>query len=69
VRDAGRDWDNPLGTDGFEIVEYTAIDTAELGTLFEVMGFSRVARHRSKSVSLYRQGNINFIAADERGKT
>ena len=58
-------WDNPLGTDGFEFVEYTAPDTAELGRLFEVMGFSRVARHRSKDVSLYRQGDINFIVNSE----
>jgi 4-hydroxyphenylpyruvate dioxygenase len=57
--------DNPLGTDGFEFVEYTAPDTAELGRLFEVMGFARVARHRSKEVSLYRQGNINFVVNAE----
>jgi hypothetical protein len=31
-------WPNPLGTDGFEFVEYTAPDTAELGRLFEVIG-------------------------------
>lgn len=58
-------WDNPLGTDGFEFVEYTAPDTAELGRLFEVMGFSRVARHRSKNVSLYRQGTVNFVVNAE----
>jgi 4-hydroxyphenylpyruvate dioxygenase len=58
-------WENPLGTDGFEFVEYTAPDTAELGRLFERMGFSRVARHRSKDVSLYRQGRINFIVNAE----
>jgi 4-hydroxyphenylpyruvate dioxygenase len=58
-------WENPLGTDGFEFVEYTATDTAELGRLFEVMGFSRVARHRSKNVSLFRQGNINCIVNAE----
>lgn len=62
---AGAPWENPLGTDGFEFVEYTATDTAELGRLFEMMGFSRVARHRSKNVSLYRQGNINFIVNAE----
>jgi 4-hydroxyphenylpyruvate dioxygenase len=56
---------NPLATDGFEFVEYTAPDTAELGRLFETMGFSRVARHRSKDVSLYRQGGINFIVNAE----
>jgi 4-hydroxyphenylpyruvate dioxygenase len=53
--------DNPCGTDGFEFVEYTAEDTAALGRLFESLGFTRVARHRSKDVSLYRQGDINFI--------
>ena len=58
-------WENPLGTDGFEFVEYTAPDTAELGRLFEVMGFARVARHRSKDVSLFRQGNINFVVNSE----
>jgi 4-hydroxyphenylpyruvate dioxygenase len=59
------DWPNPLGTDGFEFVEYTAPDAAELGRLFETMGFSRVARHRSKDVSLYRQGHINFVVNAE----
>jgi 4-hydroxyphenylpyruvate dioxygenase len=58
-------WENPLGTDGFEFVEYTATDTADLGRLFESMGFARIARHRSKDVSLYRQGNINFIVNAE----
>ncbi len=52
---------NPMGTDGFEFVEYTAPDTAALAQLFETMGFTAVARHRSKDVTLYRQGEINFI--------
>ena len=54
-------WDNPMGTDGFEFVEYAAPDTAALARLFEQMGFSAVARHRSKNVTLYRQGGVNFI--------
>src|ERR1700676_2723471 len=58
-------WENPVGTDGFEFIEYTATDTADLGRLFESMGFTRIARHRSKEVSLYRQGNINFIVNAE----
>jgi len=56
---------NPLGTDGFEFVEYTAPDTRHLARLFESMGFSRIARHRSKDVTLYRQGGINFIVNAE----
>jgi len=58
-------WDNPIGTDGFEFVEYTAPDVAELGALFERMGFRAVARHRSKNVTLFRQGEVNFIVNAE----
>src|SRR5579862_3027433 len=58
-------WDNPMGTDGFEFVEYTAPDPAALGAVFERMGFSAVARHRSKRVTLYRQGDVNFIVNAE----
>src|ERR1700680_2528758 len=53
--------DNPMGTDGFEFVEYTAPDPQLLRTLFERLGFPVVARHRSKNVTLHRQGEINFI--------
>ncbi|WP_020564183.1 4-hydroxyphenylpyruvate dioxygenase [Methylosarcina fibrata] len=56
---------NPVGTDGFEFVEYTAPDTRELEKLFVSMGFAAVARHRSKDVVLYRQGRINFIINHE----
>ena len=54
-------WDNPMGTDGFEFIEYAAPDPAALGALFETMGFVAVARHRHKKVTLYRQGGVNFI--------
>ena len=53
--------DNPLGTDGFEFVEFTAPEPERLRTLFELMGFTAVARHRSKNVLRLRQGDINFI--------
>ena len=58
-------WDNPIGTDGFEFVEYTAPDVAELSALFERMGFRAVARHRSKNVTLFRQGEVNFVVNAE----
>jgi 4-hydroxyphenylpyruvate dioxygenase len=58
-------WDNPMGTDGFEFVEYTAPDPAALAAVFERMGFTAVARHRSKHVTLYRQGDVNFIVNAE----
>ena len=56
---------NPMGTDGFEFVEYTAPDTQLLDGLFKQMGFTAVARHRSKQVTLYRQGDVNFIVNHE----
>ena len=61
----GQDPINPMGTDGFEFVEYAAPDPVALGALFEQMGFAAVARHRSKDVTLYRQGSVNFIVNAE----
>ncbi|TAA48717.1 4-hydroxyphenylpyruvate dioxygenase [Corallincola spongiicola] len=61
---------NPLGTDGFEFVEYTAADTAgidALKQLFCSLGFTEVAKHRSKAVWLYKQGDLNFIVNAEPG--
>jgi 4-hydroxyphenylpyruvate dioxygenase len=58
-------WDNPMGTDGFEFIEYAAPDPAAMGALFERMGFKAIARHRRKNVLLYRQGEINFIVNAE----
>jgi 4-hydroxyphenylpyruvate dioxygenase len=53
--------DNPLGTDGFEFVEFTSPDPVALGQQFETMGFTAVARHRSKNVLRYKQGDVDFI--------
>jgi 4-hydroxyphenylpyruvate dioxygenase len=52
---------NPMRTDGFEFVEYAAPDPELLRRLFESMGLPAVARHRSKNVTLHRQGDVNFI--------
>ncbi len=60
-------FDNPMGTDGFEFVEYTAPDVGALHALFERMGFRAVGRHRSKHVTLYRQGDVSFIVNAEPG--
>ncbi|MSQ87834.1 MAG: 4-hydroxyphenylpyruvate dioxygenase [Betaproteobacteria bacterium] len=54
-------WDNPAGTDGFEFIEYAAPDPAAMAAVFVRMGFRPIARHRHKNVTLYRQGEINFI--------
>src|SRR5213079_2743137 len=54
-------FDNPLGTDGFEFVEFTSPEPERLKDLFERMGFAAVSRHRSKNVLRFAQGYINFI--------
>jgi len=59
--------ENPMGTDGFEFVEYTAPDTELLRSLFTRMGFPEVARHKSKNVTLHKQADCNFIINAEPG--
>jgi len=58
-------FDNPMGLQGFEFVEFAAPAANTLEPLFEKLGFTLVARHRSKDVVLYRQGDINFIVNRE----
>lgn len=53
--------DNPMQTDGFEFVEFTSPNEGDLEDIFSRMGFVAIAKHRSKQVTLYRQGNINFL--------
>jgi len=59
--------DNPMGTDGFEFVEYAHPEAGELHALFALMGFSAVALHKSKAITLYRQGDINYLINEEAG--
>lgn len=54
-------WTNPMGTDGFEFLEFAAPEPALLDKLFRGLGFGPVACHRAKDVTLYRQGGINLI--------
>ncbi|MEH6516246.1 MAG: 4-hydroxyphenylpyruvate dioxygenase [Halioglobus sp.] len=60
-------FENPMGLDGFEFVEYAAAERGILEPAFEMMGFSHVASHRSKDVDLWRQGDINFVLNYEKG--
>jgi 4-hydroxyphenylpyruvate dioxygenase len=61
------DIENPMATDGFEFVEYGAPDPQALARHFEAMGFTAIAKHRAKDVTLYRQGDINFLLNAEPG--
>lgn len=60
-------FENPMGLDGFEFVEFTAPERGILETMFTTMGFTLVAKHKSKAVELWRQGDINFITNYEKG--
>jgi len=59
--------DNPAGTDGFEFVEFAHPEPEKLEELFTRMGYARVAQHRQKAVSVWRQGDVNYILNAEKG--
>jgi 4-hydroxyphenylpyruvate dioxygenase len=59
--------ENPAGTDGFGFVEYAHPSPEQLHTLFQTMGFSAVAKHRSRAITLYRQGDVNYLINEEPG--
>ncbi len=54
-------FDNPAGLDGFEFIEFSASQPGLIEPVFQAMGFTKVAKHRSKQVELWRQGGINLI--------
>lgn len=58
-------FENPMGLQGFEFLEFSSPEPEQLKKLFEQVGFTHIANHRSKSVQLYRQGDINFILNQE----
>ena len=58
---------NPAGTDGFEFVEFAHPEPEKLHQLFEIMGYSAVAKHKRKDVTLYRQGDITYLVNAEPG--
>jgi 4-hydroxyphenylpyruvate dioxygenase len=53
--------DNPAGTDGFEFVEFASSEPQHLETLFARMGYKLVAQHKTKSITVWRQGDINYL--------
>ena len=54
-------FENPIGLDGFEFIEFSAPERGHLESIFTKMGFIKIANHRSKDVDLWRQGGINLI--------
>lgn len=60
-REAVPDMPNRLGIEGIEFIEYATSRPQALGQVLEAMGFRPVARHRSREVTLYRQGDMNLV--------
>ncbi|MGQ0526752.1 MAG: 4-hydroxyphenylpyruvate dioxygenase [Alphaproteobacteria bacterium] len=57
--------DNPLGTEGFEFIEFTGPNADALRDLFNKMGLTVTARHKSRNIEIFQQGDINFILNNE----
>ena len=58
---------NPMGTDGFEFVEYAHPEPAKLHALFKLMGFVPTAKHKTKKITVYQQGNVSYLVNEEPG--
>ena len=56
---------NPVGTAGFEFVEFAHEVPEKLAALFIQMGFTAVAKHRTKAVTLYNQGSVNYLINED----
>ena len=59
--------ENPAGTDGFEFVEFAHPEPQVLRDLFTRMGYALTARHRSRDVELWQQGDITYVLNNEPG--
>ena len=59
--------DNPMGTDGFEFAEYAHPEPEQLHALFKLMGFAPVAWHKTKRITVYRQGDVNYLVNEQPG--
>src|ERR1700751_4029753 len=53
--------DNPMGLDGFEFVEFTSSEPEKMAALIEQLGFTDYAKHPTKDVVRYKQGDINLL--------
>ncbi len=58
---------NPMGTDGFEFVEYAHPEPAKLHALFRLMGFTATAKHKTRKITLYQQGSVSYLVNAEPG--
>jgi 4-hydroxyphenylpyruvate dioxygenase len=58
-------FENPMGVDGFQFVEFAAPDAKLLHDNFRKMGFVAVAKHKTRAITVYRQGACDFLVNEE----
>ncbi|AXK73471.1 4-hydroxyphenylpyruvate dioxygenase [Lysobacter sp. TY2-98] len=60
-------FENPMGINGFEFVEFAAPagEGAAMRDYLERLGFTAVARHKTRAITLFRQGGVNFLLNEE----
>lgn len=64
-REVRKSYDNPVGTDGMPFIEFSAIDAAPIADVLKRSGFEEIARHRTKSITFWRQGEIDVLLNDD----
>ncbi len=57
--------DNPMGINGFEFVEFASPRPGELHDYFKKLGFTQVARHKTRPIHTYRQGDATFLINED----
>ena len=58
-------FENPMGIDGFEFVEFASPEPEKLHEYFRLLGFTPVARHRTRKITNYRQGDCTFLINED----
>jgi len=60
-------FENPMGIDGFEFVEFAAPagQAQQLHDCFRMLGFVPVARHKTRAITTYRQGECTFLINED----
>lgn len=59
------EWENPIELDGMDFVEFSDTQKERLSKVFTNFGFEKIADHKTKSIELWRQGDINFLLNTE----
>lgn len=51
---------------GFGFIEYASQNSKDLDVLFRRLGFSAIKKHKTKDITLFRQGKIDFMLNNEK---